>query len=180
MSVEKDITVCVSGYFNPLTVGHLEYFRLSKTIAQERALAETGDASRGKLLVIVNNDAQSCLKKGYTFMPEAERVRIVQSLRDVDHVVLSVDTDRTVCATLRMLASGTDSGHLAHRQVFARRIDVFANGGDQFNSSIPEAPVCAEFGIELLDGLGAKIQSSSWLIEGALLHAQAAATQKTT
>ena len=40
----------------------------------------------------------------------------------------------------------------------------FANGGDQNNNSIPEVPVCQELGIELIDGLGAKIQSSSWLL----------------
>ena len=41
----------------------------------------------------------------------------------------------------------------------------FANGGDQNNNSIPEVPICLELGIELLDGLGDKIQSSSWLLK---------------
>lgn len=167
MSPKEDtFTVCVSGYFNPLTVGHLEYFALSKEIAREKAQEVLGDASRGRLLVIVNNDAQSVMKKGYTFMPEDERVRIVSALRDVDDVVLSVDKDRTVRSTLVYLAA-TD-----------RKPDVFANGGDQFNMSIPEAPTCASYGIELIDGLGAKIQSSSWLIEGALRNASAAAASK--
>ena len=42
---------------------------------------------------------------------------------------------------------------------------AFANGGDQNNNTIPERHVCEQFGIELIDGLGDKIQSSSWLLE---------------
>ena len=41
----------------------------------------------------------------------------------------------------------------------------FANGGDQNNDTIPERPVCDEMGIALIDGLGDKIQSSSWLLK---------------
>ena len=41
----------------------------------------------------------------------------------------------------------------------------FANGGDQDNNSIPESSICDELGINLLDGLGDKIQSSSWLLK---------------
>jgi hypothetical protein len=42
---------------------------------------------------------------------------------------------------------------------------AFANGGDQNNDTIPERSICEELGIELIDGLGAKIQSSSWLLK---------------
>ncbi len=128
-------TICISGYFDPVHVGHLEYMERAKALGDQ-------------LVVIVNSDAQAVLKKGKPFMPEAERVRLVAALRPVDVVVLSVDTDRTVCETLRTLD---------------RRPDAFCNGGDQTNACIPEAPVCAELGIDLVDGLGQKIQSSSWL-----------------
>jgi cytidyltransferase-like protein len=167
-------TVCVSGYFNPLTVGHLEYFALAKEEAAKRAEALGRQA---RLLVIVNSDAQSVLKKGYTFMPESERVRIVSSIRCVDQVVLSIDTDRTVRATLAMLMDCSETINNINA-INAIPLDAFANGGDQFNHSIPEADVCGRFGIELMDGLGDKIQSSSWLIEGALMHASAVAAQK--
>ena len=43
---------------------------------------------------------------------------------------------------------------------------IFANGGDQNRSTIGETKLCEELGIELADGLGDKIQSSSWLING--------------
>ena len=42
---------------------------------------------------------------------------------------------------------------------------IFANGGDQTNDTIPEAEICRQLGVQLMDGLGNKIQSSSWLLE---------------
>lgn len=133
-----DKIVCVSGYFNPLHAGHIEYFEKSKELGN-------------KLIVIVNNDKQSILKKGSSFMPEDERLKIIRSLRIVDMAVLSIDDDRTVCKTLRSV-----------------RPHIFANGGDQFNDIIPEKVVCEELNIQLSDGLGDKIQSSSWLLAKAL------------
>ena len=127
---------CVSGYFDPIHIGHIEYFKLSKKCAD-------------KLMVIVNNDDQSMLKKGTHFMPADERIKIIQELKCVDYVVKSIDTDRTVCKTLEIL-NPTPT--------------YFCNGGDQNNNSIPEVEICNKLGIILLDGLGNKIQSSSWLI----------------
>lgn len=129
---------CVSGYFDPIHIGHIEYFKKSKGVAD-------------KLMVIVNNDDQAILKKGKAFMLAEERIKIIQELKCVDYVVLSVDTDRTVCKTLATVDP---------------KPTYFCNGGDQNNNSIPEAAICNELGIELLDGFGEKIQSSSWLIKG--------------
>ena len=129
--------VCVSGYFDPLHIGHLEYFKKARILGTH-------------LVVIVNNDAQAELKKGKAFMPAKERVSILRELRCVDEVVLSTDTDRTVCQTLSTMQP---------------RPYMFCNGGDQNNETIPETAVCEELGIQLVDGLGSKIQSSSWLIQ---------------
>ena len=134
--------VVVSGYFDPLHVGHLEYFQRAKDLA----------GPQGQLIVIVNNDQQATLKKGRPFMPATERVQIISALRMVDRAVLSIDQDRTVCATLASLEPCPTH---------------FCNGGDQFNHIIPEAEICQQRGIQLVDGLGDKIQSSSWLITGA-------------
>ena len=134
--------IIVSGYFNPLHKGHLEYLNHAKTIAD-------------KLIVIVNNDHQRALKGSKAFQDEEERVIIISNLKAVDEVVLSVDQDRTVCETIR---------HISEK--FGKEYDLaFANGGDQSNESSPEAPICKELGITLIDGLGEKIQSSSWLLE---------------
>lgn len=130
--------ICVSGYFDPIHVGHLEYFKKSK---------ELGD----KLMVIVNNDDQAILKKGKPFMPVDERIKLIEEFKCVDIVVKSIDKDRTVCQTLASVEP---------------KPDCFCNGGDQFNNIIPESTICQERNIELIDGLGDKIQSSSWLIKG--------------
>lgn len=128
--------VCASMYGDPIHVGHLEYLQKAKDLAGEN----------GKLVVIVNNDYQATLKKGRPFMKDRERMEIIKNLRMVDEVVLSIDTDRTVCKTLEKV-------HPTH----------FVNGGDQFNQFIPERTICQKLGIELVDGLGIKIQSSSSL-----------------
>ena len=134
--------VIVSGYFNPLHKGHLEYLNHAKAIAD-------------KLIVIVNNDHQRELKGSKAFQDEEERVIIISNLKAVDEVVLSIDKDRTVCDTIR---------HIFEK--FSKEYDLaFANGGDQSNEIIPEVSVCEELGIALIDGLGEKIQSSSWLLE---------------
>ena len=134
--------VIVSGYFNPIHKGHLEYFKLAK---------EKGDA----LIVIVNNDLQRSLKGSKKFMLEDERILIVNELKIVDRTFLSIDKDRTVCKTIKMIHSELSPGH----ELF------FANGGDQNNNSSPEVPTCKKLGIKLIDGLGDKIQSSSWLLK---------------
>ena len=126
--------VAASGYFNPLHKGHVEYLERARSL---------GD----RLIVIVNSDLQRRLKGSKEFMDESERLYIVSALRCVDEVFLSIDTDASVCASLE-----------------AVRPHIFAKGGDRFAGEIPEALVCDRLGIKMVDGLGAKVQSSSWLL----------------
>ena len=137
MGDEKFI-VATSGYFDPLHVGHLELIDHSRRLADE---------NNGKLVVIVNNDEQARLKKGEVFMSQEDRTKIVAALKQVDEVFLSVDKDKSVCESLR-----------------AVKPNIFANGGDRTEGEIPETPVCKEVGIEIIDGLGEKIRSSSEII----------------
>ena len=138
----KKKAIIESGYFNPLHKGHLEFFNNAKALCDE-------------LLVIVNNDHQRELKGSKPFQDEQERLLIVSNIKPVDKAVLSVDKDRTVCESIRMLF-----------ERYGEDYDIaFANGGDQDNETIPEIPVCKELGVELIDGLGDKIQSSSWLLK---------------
>ena len=124
-------TVAISGYFDPIHVGHLEYIIEAKKL---------GD----KLIVIVNNNHQCVLKKGKPFMDENDRVTIVSSIKYVDEVFLSIDKDKTVCKSLENI-----------------KPDIFANGGDRKNYEIPESVICNKYNIEIIDGLGEKIRSSS-------------------
>jgi cytidyltransferase-like protein len=127
----KITKVAASGYFDPLHVGHIEYLEGAKKL---------GD----KLVVIVNNDEQARLKKGKPFMAQEDRLKIVKSLRCVDEAFISIDTDLSVCKSLRLCVP-----------------HIFANGGDRKQEEIPEAKICRELDIEMSDGLGLKIRSSS-------------------
>ena len=132
--------VITSGYFNPVHKGHLELFYNAKEV--------------GDVWVIVNNDHQRKLKGSKEFMLEDERLEIITALKVVDIALLSMDKDKTQCATLKYIGENYGDTHQLY----------FANGGDQDNNTIPEVDVCNEYNIRLIDGLGTKIQSSSWLL----------------
>ena len=133
--------VITSGYFNPLHKGHLELFYNAKEV--------------GEVWVIVNSDLQRELKGSKEFMDEDERLEIITALKVVDVALLSIDKDKTQCATLKYIGENYGDTHQLY----------FANGGDRFLDEIPEAQICKEMGITLIDGLGDKIQSSSWLLK---------------
>jgi cytidyltransferase-like protein len=133
--------IIVSGYFNPIHKGHIEFLNLSKL---------QGDA----LIVIVNNDFQRELKGSKEFMLEEERVLILSNIKSVDMVYLSIDKDRTVKKTIEQI----------HSQLHNDFDLIFSNGGDQTNKSIPEKEICKKLNIKLLDKMGNKVQSSSWLL----------------
>tara|TARA_B100000579_G_C22802560_1_gene840728 strand:+ start:969 stop:1394 length:426 start_codon:yes stop_codon:yes gene_type:complete len=137
----KKKAIIVSGYFNPIHKGHIEYFQNAK---------KHGD----NLFVIINSDQQRELKGSKQFQDEKERLFIVSNLRVVDKVFLSIDEDRTVIKTITQI----------HKKYNNKYSLSFANGGDQNNTTIPERPTCENLGIDLIDGLGDKIQSSSWLL----------------
>ena len=145
--MKKEKAIIVSGYFNPLHKGHLDLFKKAKSL---------GD----KLWVIVNSDFQRELKGSTSFMDENERLIIIQSIKYVDYALISNDRDKTQCYTLQQF-----------HDMFSDKYDLaFANGGDQNNDTISEREVCEKLGIELLDGLGDKIQSSSWLLNHSIKY----------
>jgi D-beta-D-heptose 7-phosphate kinase/D-beta-D-heptose 1-phosphate adenosyltransferase len=137
---DKEIVVAVSGYFNPVHIGHTRLFKEAKKLGT-------------KLVVIVNNDEQVKLKGSVPFMNEKERMEIISAFAPVDKVVLAIDKDRSVCETLKLI-----------------KPDVFANGGDRLVDNIPEVAACREINCKMVFnvGDGGKVQSSSWLLKNAL------------
>lgn len=140
-SKKKEVVVAVSGGFDPVHIGHIEMFKRAKKL---------GD----KLVVILNNDNWLRAKKGYAFMKQQERKKILEALRPVDKVIYTKHPknpkDMSVCAEL-----------------IALKPDIFANGGDRKSYNTPEDDVCRKYGIKRVYGLGKKIQSSSELVRAA-------------
>ncbi len=127
----------VSGYFDPIHNGHIEYF-------------ENAKKNCDKLIVIINNDYQTSLKKGKPFMTENIRIKIVGAIRYVDEIFLSIDKDRSVCKSLRSIREKYPTAEL-----------VFVNGGDRDITNIPEYVLKDEIGLSFSDDAGEKINSSS-------------------
>lgn len=137
--------IIASGFFNPLTVGHINYLKAAKTM---------GDY----LWVIVNNDEQVKLKGSIPFMDELERCNIIGELKPTYSAVIASDMDLSVSETIGDLAEINEK--------FFHYECIFANGGDVKEEDVREREVCEKYGIKIVCGVGgSKIQSSSSLLK---------------
>lgn len=80
-------TVCVSGGFDPLHVGHLSLFRVARAL---------GD----RLVVIVESDVWVA-KKHRVLLPQLQRALIIEGLKDVAYVRMNSDESGDCSALLR-------------------------------------------------------------------------------
>ncbi len=154
--MSKTTGVIVSGYFSPMHVGHLDMIEAAST---------HGDL----VIVIVNNNAQQIAKKGKLIIDQQIRLRIVKALRVVDDAFIAVDDDRTVCASLKLIAEKYGEEYQL----------VFANGGDRASGKVvPESPVCEEHGIEMIFDMGGteKVDSSTRINMALGVESEASAT----
>jgi cytidyltransferase-like protein len=132
--------VLVTGGFDPLHSGHIEYFNAAR---------ELGD----KLVVGINSDAWLERKKGRAFMPWNERATIISALHNVDRVINFNDDDNSATDAIRKV-----------KEIFENHSIIFANGGDRHANNIPEMlipDVLFKFGV----GGNNKANSSSWILE---------------
>ena len=136
--------VITSGYFNPIHPWHIECLELCKELGDE-------------LWVIVNNDEQARLKtwKQEVFQDQNFRMKVVSSLRVVDAVYLSIDTDGSVCESIKGITEKIKEKYGDDTTIY------FWKGWDRFSGNIPEVQVCHDLWIEIKDGLGAKTHNSS-------------------
>ena len=134
--------VLVTGGFDPVHSGHIEYFKAAKSL---------GDI----LIVGVNSDAWLQRKKGQAFMPWYERASIIDNLKMVDFVYEFEDNDgSSIDAIARVRLTYPDA-----------KI-IFANGGDRTKDNIPEMAY-TDNNLEFVFGVGGenKLNSSSWILE---------------
>jgi cytidyltransferase-like protein len=132
--------VLVTGGFDPLHSGHIEYFKAAKQL---------GD----KLIVGLNSDAWLTRKKGQPFMPYYERMMVVGNLSMVDETIQYDDSDDSSINAIKRV-----------KQDYPNAEIIFANGGDRTPHNIPEMEennVTFEFGV----GGDNKINSSSWILD---------------
>ena len=131
--------VVVTGGFDPLHSGHIEYFRAAKQL--------------GDLLIVgLNSDAWLARKKGQPFMPLEERRIIVGSLKDVHSTMTFNDDDGSARDLLVLI-----------KREFPYAEIIFANGGDRTAENIPEMTVpnvLFKFSV----GGENKMNSSSWIL----------------
>ena len=131
----------VSGYFNPLHIGHLDMMEAARELA---------DA----LVVIVNNDEQQVTKKGKVITTQADRLRIVNALRVADAALIAVDTDGSVAASLEVIHAAYPGLEL-----------IFCNGGgdrsDPADVPSAETVVCDRLGITMAWGVGGRNKADS-------------------
>lgn len=136
--------VLVTGGFDPLHSGHIEYFKAAK---------ELGD----HLVVGLNSDEWLTRKKGRPFMPFEERASIIKELSCVDEVIGFNDNDDTACAAImHVLATKASRAEL-----------IFANGGDRGKDNTPEFLTYNMSGVKFVYGVGGsnKRNSSSWILK---------------
>jgi cytidyltransferase-like protein len=136
--------VLVSGGYDPIHSGHIEYFKSAKKL---------GDY----LVVAINSDRWLERKKGASFMSWGERSAIIAELSMVDEVIKFDDSDDTAI----------DAIHTCLEK-FPESALIFANGGDRTNENTPEfLAYCDESRVNFEWGVGGfdKKNSSSSLLE---------------
>ena len=137
--------VLVTGGFDPLHSGHIEYFKAAKAM--------------GDLLIIgINSDAWLKRKKGKAFMPLDERGAIISELLMVDKVVGFEDEYDADDSSVQFIKD--------MREYNPEAKIVFANGGDRKAGTTPEEKAGLEK-VTFAFGVGGddKKNSSSWILK---------------
>ena len=133
----------VSGYFNPIHKGHLEYINSAKKLCDH-------------LIAIVNNDIQVELKGTKKFLDVIHRKIIIENIKSIDEVFVSIDNDLGVSESLKNI-----------RQKYKNNKCTFYNSGDRNfeNWNNKEVQVSSMYDINLVCLNQPKISSSSDILK---------------
>lgn len=131
-------TVAISGYFDPIHGGHIDYIEAA--------------AQFGRLVVFLNTDEAAIRKKGYAFMPFKDKARILMAMKGVDVVMPAMDSDGSVCKNLELIRP----------DIFANGGDRFEDNIPE-KSTCERLGIEMVFNVG-----GGKVQSSSALVENVI------------
>ncbi len=153
MSKKKYKVILISGGFDPVHKGHIQCIQNAKQLADQ-------------VWIGLNNDSWLRRKKGKSFMKERERAFIMDNIKGVDWVYIMnprIHNDDTACDFI----DAARHKFITENKDWENGVVAFGNGGDRVADSVPstEADVCDGYGIDMVWGLGDKVQSSSWLLE---------------
>lgn len=133
MDTKKPV-VAISGGFDPPHAGHIDYIEAA--------------GNYGDVHIYLNSDEWLMRKKGYVFMPLAQRARVLWAMKGVKMVIPAHDEDGTVNKTIQQF-----------------KPQFFAKGGEKGPDNTPEAELCGHLGIEVIYGVGGdRTESSSALL----------------
>jgi len=132
--------VIVTGGFDPLHEGHIEYFKAARALGDH-------------LVIGINSDEWLTRKKGAAFQSWKTRESIIKNLKMVTQVIDFDDSDNNaIDAIVKTKAYWGPNHHY-----------IFANGGDRTKDNIPEMSVeDVEFAFSV--GGDDKMNSSSWIL----------------
>ncbi len=128
--------VMIAGHFNPIHSGHIDHIKKAKVL--------------GDFLIVSVNPDEDCIEKSGYAIPLKDRLAVIQALRDVDFGVVSVPSKGNQVETLKRW-----------------KPDIFAKGGDRTSLTMvqEEIDICDKLGIEIVYGIGDKLNSSSKIIK---------------
>lgn len=142
MNKKNKTVVLVSGGFDPVHSGHIEYFKAAKQLANY-------------LIVALNSDEWLTRKKQLYFMSWPERAEIIKNFSIVDKVIAFNDDDGSAADAIKICLGEFDEV-------------IFANGGDRGSHNCAEYEIYGENpNVHFKFGIGGtnKINSSSWIVE---------------
>ena len=150
---KKYKVILISGGFDPVHKGHIQCIQNARELADE-------------VWIGLNNDSWLRRKKGKPFMKEGERAFIMENIKDVDWVYVMHPKSHTDDTAFDFIDASRKK-YISDYGTWEEGVMAFGNGGDRKPGGVPstEEDVCSTFGIDMVWGLGEKVQSSSWLLE---------------
>lgn len=145
MKSKKGNIAIVAGGYDPFHIGHLSLIKKAREIVGEE----------GQVISFVARDKHLIKKKGFSFMPEEQRLEIVKNLKQIDYAEFNIKDDGSIIDNLIKWSMITED--------MGKEL-IYVIGGDRFKDEIPEKNICNKLDIEILDRTVGILESSTNLV----------------